>query len=144
MGLNHCFAITVRQNTAPKRDLALSPHLLSLIPYCSLPSVILRIWNVMGNRIGVLIWVETKLSFLTGWLTWSGPQFNSIAFQTLLLMYKERIVKQWKGKAVSSTVFCQHKMILQLKHKCLISNLNLSCFWLIYRVLSVFRFFLLP
>ena len=66
MELSHCFTITISQNGTPKRGLALSPQLLSLIPCCSLTPIILCIQDTMGNQIRMLIWVKTNLSFLRG------------------------------------------------------------------------------
>lgn len=71
MGLDCSFTITVSQNGTTKKDLALSPQMLSLIPCCSLPPIILCIQDGMGNQTGVLIQVKTNLSFSRGKLTWT-------------------------------------------------------------------------
>lgn len=76
MGLGHCF--TISQNGTSKRGLALSPQLLSLISCCSLPPIIPCVQDAMGNPIGMLIWVNTNLSLLRGWLTWTSLQSSSL------------------------------------------------------------------
>lgn len=77
MGLGHCFTVTISWNRTPKSDRALSHQLLILIPCCSLPPIILGVWDVIGNQIGMLIWVKTNLSLLREKnLYWFSIQFS--------------------------------------------------------------------